>query len=273
MRPTLAGPLSAVMEARQRVTREINRNERLDESLASMKAALQQKKTKQSYDIRFDLLRDFPELDDDQRLDSLIKQASKIQQTLVQPSADLPKVEMTANERDLARSIVLVNTEGREAIGLRDETLYLRARGSVLAFDGENGSLKWRKFVGYEHDHEPIRLNGGSGVLLTESRSQEVQRRDSEDGKLRWRVMIGEPFEAPLAVREEVFIATGSGRLITLDSETGDAKWVQQFPQPLVVGPGIDLTKGRAYIPGDHSNIYVLNASRRFLCRKLLPGT
>ena len=260
MRPTLAGPLSAVMEARQRVTREINRNERLDESLAAMNAALQQKNTKQSYDVRFDLLRDFPELSDDQRLDSLIKRASEIQQTLVKPSAELPKVEAATEDTDATRSIVLVNTEGRDALGLRDETLYLRARGSVLAFDGEKGTLKWRKFVGYDHNHEPIRLGGGSGVLLTDSRSQELQRRDSENGKLRWRVVIGEPFEAPLAVREEVFIATGSGRLITLDSETGDVKWVQQFPQPLVVGPGMDLNKGRAYLPGDHSNIYVLNS-------------
>tara|TARA_R110002049_G_scaffold2750_10_gene22439 strand:- start:79639 stop:82980 length:3342 start_codon:yes stop_codon:yes gene_type:complete len=260
MRPTLAGPLSQVTEDRQRVQREINRNERLDESVAAMTAALQAKKTKESYDIRFDLLRDFPELSNDQRLVSLIQQASEIQQTLVIPSAKLPKVEQGASDNDAMRSIVLVTNDGRGAPGLRDETLYLRARGSVLAFDGESGTLKWRKFVGYDHAHEPIRLNGGSGVLLTESLTSEVQRRDSADGTVRWRVVIGEPFRAPIAVRDDIYVAADSGRLISLDSETGDPKWVQQFPQSLVVGPGVDVNNSRAYIPGDHSNIYVLNS-------------
>ena len=110
--------------------------------------------------------------------------------------------------------------------------------------------LKWRRFVGYGQDHEPIRLNGGSGVLLTESRNNEVQRRDSEDGKVRWRLRLGEPFRTPVSVREELYIATDSGRLMSLDAETGDTRWVQQFPQGLVVGPGIDETKRAGLHPG-----------------------
>ena len=260
MRPALAGPISSVMETKQRVRREINRNERLDESVAAMTLALEEKDTKKSYDIRIDLLRDFPELSGDNRLVELIKKASEIQQTLVTASAKLPKVETGSDDSDTTRSIVLVANKGRRVPGLIDETLYLRARGSVLALDGESGNLKWRKFVGYEQSHEPIRLNGGSGVLLTESRTNEVQRRDSDDGKIRWRVNIGEPFTAPIVSRDDVYIATQTGRLVSIDAETGDAKWAQQFPQGLVVGPGIDTSTGRGYIPGDHSNVYVLNS-------------
>ena len=260
MRPTLAGPISSVMETRQRVEREINRNERLDETVVAMTAALKEKNTKQSYDLRTDLLREFPELSEDARLVELIRNASAIQKTLVVPSAKLPKLETTSDDADGLRSIVLVTNEGRSVPGLRDETIYLRARGSVLAIEGETGKLKWRKFVGYGHDHEPIRLNGGSGVLLTESGTDEVQRRDSEDGKIRWRLGIGEPFSVPIAQRSDLFIATESGRLLALDSESGDAKWAQQFPQELVVGPGIDSSTGRGYIPGDHSNVYIINS-------------
>ena len=107
-----------------------------------MTEALDAKQTKQAYDIRFSLLRDFPELSTDQRLVTLIKKASEIQQTLVQASAKLAKVETTTDDTDEARSIVLVTNEGRPAPGLRDETLYLRARGSVLAFDGEKGGAE-----------------------------------------------------------------------------------------------------------------------------------
>ena len=257
MKVTLAPQIQNVTESRARVQRDINRNIRLDESEASMVASLDEKQTKDAYDTRMSLLREFPELHDHERLDTLIRRASDIQQTLVASSAKLPKLVTDAPESDSVRTIVLTTLAGRAAPDLRGETLYFRAGGSVLALDGENGRLRWRKYVGKAKSLPPVRLD--DGVLLSESASLEVLRCNEMDGSVAWRSLIGESFGQPIVVDEEVYVATQPGTLLCLDVVTGDAKWATQFPQPLEAGPGVDDRAQRTYIAGNHSNLYLLN--------------
>ena len=236
MKTTLSSQIQSVEEARARVKRDINRNIRLDESEAAMKTSLDQKKTKEAYDIRSELLREFPELHDHERLVTLIRSASDIQQTLVKPSANLPETVAAEAASAVVKSIVLTTLKGKSAPDLNGETLYFRAGGSILAFDGENGKLRWRNFVGYSKDLPPVRLE--NGVLLSESASLEVFRCDAQEGKVAWRSKIGEPFSQPVSVKDDVYVSTQSGRLVALDADSGDAKWATQFPQPLETGPG-----------------------------------
>lgn len=258
-RATLSGQFDEVMEARKRVERDINRNVSLDEAVTSMTSALESKETKQAYDIRQRLLRNYPELFDEERLVTLIRSASGIQQTLVASSTKLPEVSTDPPEGDLIQQIVLTALTGGDAPELQGVTLYLRAGGSVLAIDGENGSLKWRKFVGYSKDLPPVRLEDGAGVVLSESATLEVLRCDADDGKVRWRSKIEEAFSEPIAVDDTVYVSTDPGRLLRLDAESGEADWVTQIPQPLEVGPGVDDRRNRVYLPGNHSNLYVVN--------------
>ncbi|TWU51007.1 outer membrane biogenesis protein BamB [Rubripirellula tenax] len=259
MRATLAGQIKTVEEARERVKRDISRNRRLDAAETLMKDSLAKKETKAAYDTRVELLRDFPELQDDERLVTLIRSASDIQQTLVAPSSKLPETVTQAPDGDLINSVVLTSLAGRAAPDLRGETLYLRAGGSVLAFDGEKGSLRWRKFVGYAKDLPPVRIESGSGVLLSDSSLLEVFRCDAENGRVSWRAQIDETFRQPISVKDDVYVVTDSGRLISLDADSGDAKWVSQIPQGLETAPGIDVRANRGYLPGNHSNLYVMN--------------
>lgn len=257
MKVTLAPQIQNVTESRARVQRDIDRNIRLDQSEASMSEALDGSDTKAAYDIRKELLVDFPELYDHERLDTLIRRASDLQQTLVSASAKLPKLVTDAPASDSVRSILLTTRVGGVAPDLQGETLYFRAGGSVLALDGENGKLRWRKYVGKAKDLPPVRLD--EGVLLSASESLEILRCDELDGSVAWRSLIGEAFSQPIFVDDEVYVATEPGRLVSIDALSGDPKWVTQFPQPLEVGPGVDDRARRAYIPGNHSNLYVVN--------------
>lgn len=260
LRATLAGQIKSVEEARERVKRDISRNKRLDAAEASMKTALDQKETKEAYDIRKELLRDFPELQDNERLETLIQRACEIQQTLVQPSSKLPQAVTSGPESDSLRSIVLTSLSGRTAPDMRGETLYIRAGGSIMAFDGLDGSLKWRKFVGFAKNLDPVRLENGLGVLLNDSNTLEVLRCDADSGQILWRSQIGEPFNEPVAIKDDIYVTTKSGRLVSIDAESGDAKWATQIPQALETSPGVDERKGRLYLPGNHSNLYLINA-------------
>jgi len=260
MKTTLEGRLLEVTEARNGVKRDIDRNIRLDATEAGMKEALAAKDTKQAYDLRKQLLRDFPELSNDPRLTVLIREASDIQVTLVSLSKDKPEPMTDPSDSESLRSIVLTTRQGRPVPGLENEIYYLRAGGSVLAFSAFDGRLLWREFTGYGEDHTPIRLNEGRAVLLSELNTNEVRNVRGEDGKLQWRSRIGETFVEPVAGKDAIYISAHSGRLISLDSETGDTNWATQLPQTISAAAGIDDRLRRVYLPGDHSNLYVLDS-------------
>ena len=257
LKTTLEAQIQAVEEDRARVERDINRNISLDIAEASMSESLAGDKTKEAYDTRTQLLRDFPDLRDNERLVKLILEASEIQQRLVEPSANLPETIEASPEDDSVDSVLLTTLAGGVAPELRGVTLYFRAGGSILAFDGENGKLRWRKFVGYSKDLPPLRLD--DGVLLSESASLEILRCSEIDGKPIWRAQIEEPFCQPISSGDEIYVSTESGRLICLDVETGETKWATQIPQGLEVGPGVDDRAQRAYVAGNHSNLYLVN--------------
>ena len=255
---TLAAQIQGVVEARARVQRDISRNIRLDEAEVAMGSFLDNEDTKAAYDKRKELLKSFPELYDHERLEVLIKRASKIQQTLVSASSELPKVSTNEESEVTLDAVVLTTLQGRPAPDLIDETLYFRAGGSILAFDGETGRLIWRKYVGVAKDLPPVQLE--DGVLLSQSATLEVLRCNESDGTVAWSSSIGEVFSEPVAIKDDIYISTDSGRLLTIDAISGDAKWATQLPQALSTGPGVDDRLRKVYLPGNHSNIYVLNS-------------
>ncbi|MCD0461455.1 outer membrane protein assembly factor BamB family protein [Roseiconus lacunae] len=260
LRTTLSGRLKAISEERERVVRDITRNEQLDAAVAEMTQLLGQKKTKEAYDVRFELLRAFPELSDNERLTKLIRQASDIQQGLVETSAKLPELIDPEPESKI-KPIVLTARSGDRAPDLRDEVIFFRAKGSVLAFNGEDGTLLWRRYVGDSLAHRPARLDEGEAVLLSESAALAINRCDGRNGKVDWRLQIGESFNQPVVNRDDIYVSAKSGRLLSIDATTGDAKWAQSIPQTLETGPGIDSRHSVLYQPGDHSNLYLLSSN------------
>ncbi len=260
-RQSLSAQLLGIGESRSRVQRDINRNLRLDESVAAMEQALAEKQTKQAYDIRSDLLREFPELRNHSRVVELVRSASEIQQTLVKPATELPQVDDSPLAADTVRNVVLTNRSGGRVPGAADNVIYIRAHGSILAFAAVDGKLMWRRYVGYGQNHAPVSIDetGLAGVLLSDADALEVQRSESGSGEVLWRSAIDESFSQPISHRNEIYLSTESGRLLSLDADSGESRWATQIPQPLEVSPGVNDRTGTLYLPGNHSNLYVLD--------------
>lgn len=271
LRQSLATRIQAVTESRARIERAIGRNERLAATRAAMEQALEKQQTKVAYDLRSELTKEYPELQSNDSLRQLVVRASELQQQLVKPSGELPDTAQGEAASEVQRSIVLANRSGDGVPGLAGRAVYFRARGSILAFAADNGRLLWRRFVGYRDDHDPVALGEtpADGVLLSDGASLEVQRVAGDQGQVQWRTRIGEPFSAPVTQDQSVYLSTATGRLIALDAETGEARWASQIPQPLEVSPGAHASTQRLYLPGDHSNLYVLD-SRNGKCTESL---
>lgn len=260
-RQSLSSQLQTIAESRARVQRDIDRNLRLDESVAAMEKALENKETKAAYDVRMTLLREFPELRNNPRIVELVQSASGIQQTLVKTATRLPKVEVADLASDAVKNVVLNNRVGGQAPGLTDEVIYVRAHGSILAFSAVDGKMLWRRYVGHGQNHEPVSIDDGgrAGVLLSDADALVIKRSESMSGRVLWRAAIGEPFSQPVSHRDEIYVSTEAGRVISIDAESGDARWATEIPQPLEQSPGVNDRPGKLYLPGNHSNLYVLD--------------
>ncbi len=83
---------------------------------------------------------------------------------------------------------------------------------------------------------------------------------DAESGRLRWRQVVDGPPATPLVVRERTLVGTRSGKLLVLDTESGQQRGYIQLPQPLRVPPVVEPRERLYYQIAEHSNVYVLAA-------------
>lgn len=257
------GPrIKTIEETRARVVRDIARDRDLQAALKDMTAALKEKQTKQAFDVRSELVRKYPRLTEHAELNALVLEASQIQQDLVTPAEDLPRVSREAIDTEQFESLLLANRIGENTIPqLAGRVIYLRARGAVLAVAADTGAVLWRRFVGYRNDNPPVPLGElpEDGVLLSDGRRGELQR--IANNEIAWRSQIGEAFSLPVVDGSTIFVTTESGRVVALDAVSGSARWVRQLPQSIPVGVGKRPAGRVMYVPGDHSNLYALSGS------------
>ncbi len=259
-RKNLGPRITGIEETRARVVRDIARDRDLVQVTAEMKKAIAEKETKDAFDMRTELIRKYRQLSDHPELTSLVLEASSIQRELVKSAEQVPQVSTEPLADSAYQSLLLANRTGRSVPELVGRVVYLRARGSVLAVAADSGQILWRRFVGYNIDNPPVPLGDAldDGVLLSDGRQGELQR--IANNKVVWRAAINERFSIPVVDGSTIFTTTESGRVLALDSQTGDSRWVKQIPQALQVAPGKQPRGNFMYVPAEHSNLYALSA-------------
>lgn len=254
------GPrITGIEETRARVERDIRRDRDLSKALTEIRAALDAKETKRSYDVRTELIRKYPRLIDHPELSSLVLEASSIQKNLVKSSSSLPPVSSEPIDTDQYLTVYLDHLVGGTVPELTGRVVYFKARGSVLAVAADSGKVIWRRYVGNDNLNRPVPLGDSlaDGVLLSDGSRQELQR--VAENKIQWRTKFGESFSEPQLDDETLFVSTESGNVYAMDAMTGDTRWGRSLPQPLPVAPGMQARGDYLYQPAEHSNLYVLS--------------
>ena len=253
-----ANRIARIEEEKQRILRDIGRDEDLVATLAKMKEALEKKDTVGSYGLRSELIRKYPQLEVDAELSNLVVQAANIQKELVEKSNMMAS---RSEDNSTPPAAVLVNPQGSPIDQLQGNLVYVNALGAVYGLDAATGNLLWRRYVGRNITNQPIRLTDApdSDTLVTRASEGILERIGGPDGKSVWKSKMPEPILSPVVDNEQIFAATSTGQIAMLDGTTGDIRWSAKIPQPLVVGPGVGKNKPQLYLPGNHSNLYVLS--------------
>lgn len=261
-----APTLDRIQEDRQRILREINRDEELAAALAEMDVKLAAQDAMAAYEIRKALISRYPLLEVDAGLAQRVQQASALERTLVKPSTLDVELSVAPPQSAIARSFILANRTGPAAVALRGQVVFVKAKGSIYGLDGESGQILWRHFVGQSFPSQPLRIEGADATtdaIVCQAEQGIISRLTGTSGEPLWTAKLSAAMHNPTLAANELFVATLDGSVAELDATTGELQWATQLPQPASTAPAIPQANAtentQLYVPADHSNLYGLS--------------
>lgn len=256
-----APTLNRILEDRQRILREINRDEDLAKVLGQIDEKLTAQDTLGAYELRKALIKTYPLLEVNESLSDRIRKASVIERSLVKPASLNVSLSQQPPNEVIGRSFILAERSGKTASTLDGQVLFIKAKGSVYGIDGASGDILWRQFVGRSFHSEPLRLSNTSSAdaIICLPEQGQLARLAGNSGAPLWWAGLGTTIHNPVAESDDLFVATFNGQVASLDAAGGQLKWATQLPQPAAVSPGVAFGKSSLYVPADHSNLFVLS--------------
>ena len=257
-----------VIEGRERIVRDIGREEELVKAIEAINAKLASKDALGAHEIRRELINRYPQLETDERLNAKVKEATAIQESLVAPGALNIRLSKEAPPSSIGRTFVLGNSSQASpqvpnalAPALKGRQLFVKVKGSVYGLDGQSGAVLWRQYIGRDFQNEPVRLSetAASDVLVCQPELGRLQRLAGANGATQWFADMSSPIHRPYVDGEDVFVSTRDGSVVSLDGVAGQTKWMLKLPQPVSVAPGSGSGKQHLYVMADSSNLYVLS--------------
>jgi outer membrane protein assembly factor BamB len=247
-------------EDQQRVVREIQQSEDLDSTLKTMATSIESKDVDKTYDLRKDLVKKYPVLDQNSKLRELMLQATEIQKGSVAKSNATPTIQDTVSAF-AAPTALLTSRVGNPIESNPDDIAFLRVKGSVVAIAVADGKVVWRKFIGRDWSGDPKRISAtaDSDTLVSVASRGTVSRLAAKDGAVVWESKFPESIHEPSIDGDDVFVTTTGGSVHCLDAISGQPRWSKKFPQPIDVPTGGAPGKRKRYVLGNHSNLYVLS--------------
>ncbi|MFN6301862.1 MAG: PQQ-binding-like beta-propeller repeat protein [Planctomycetota bacterium] len=249
-----------IEEDQQRVVREIQQSEDLDVAIKTMTASVEAKDVNKTYDLRKDLVKKYPILDQNSKLRDLMLQATEIQKGSVAKSNAVPMIQDTVS-LFAAPTALLTSRVGNPIDSNPDDVAFLRVKGSVVALAVADGKVLWRKFIGRDWSGDPKRISAtaDSDTLVAVASRGTVSRLAAKDGAVVWESKFPEPIQEPSIDGDDIFVTTTGGSVHCLDAISGQPRWSKKIPQAIDVPTGGAVGKRKRYLLGNHSNLYVLS--------------
>ncbi len=251
--------IQGIEEGQSRAARDIQRGQDLLVAIDSMTKSNEAKDVNKTYQIRRDIVRKYPVLETDKRLNDLLTAATLLQKDLVE-SISKPPVLSTEEPASLQVRRVLLSNRNSNGAGNATEPVFFKLKGSLVALRSGDGAVLWRKFIGYDWSGGPqsISSTGDSDVLVHFPETGSIQRLKAADGSLVWEAKFSSKVHRPQIDGDDVFVSTQGGQVCCLDAATGTIRWGKQIPQGSDVSVGGAFGKRHRYVVGDHSNLYAL---------------
>lgn len=260
-RPKIQPQLTRIDEDIALLERDIQQDKDLAKTIVDIGAAVDAADTQKGYQIYVDLLKKYPGLKNDVGLMEAVAKITARERTLVKVKPELLTPVTTDDTRKSEYRVVLANRTPGDA-KIENQVATLLYGNSIYALDAGTGRLLWSRYLGTTARANPVRVSNqpDADVLLVDAQHQELLRVKAADGKLVWRLGIGEPFTEPAVAGLNTYVSTDSGRILSIVLETGESKQHTSVQQRLTVSPVVAPDRPRMYQVGEHSNLYVIHS-------------
>lgn len=263
-RKNLEARIANIVDKLAVARRSISQDDDLQKAISQIKQLLADGKTKECYDVRMDLVRNYPGLEPHPQLVEVThavsereRQAVRLSETAIAP--------LTDDARSPSPRVVLASRSGGPAAGVANRTVFVTVEGAVYGMELATGKVLWRRYVGHETllSPLPISRDPDADVLVADGRTHDLYRLEAVSGKIRWRLPVGEAFYQPTLADERILVATASGNVIEVDAASGTSSRRLVMPQKLTVPTAYDpSTSGQRYYQlGEHSTLFAINPS------------
>lgn len=165
------------------------------------------------------------------------------------------------------------------------ERIYAASRnGDVYALDKKDGSRIWHTDLDDEEendDRRSTRLSGGITLegdnLYITSENGYIYALDTVDGALKWKFNVGEEIvSAPCVGISNVIALTISGKLVAVDTHTGEKTWITGSDNSMISLRGdstpIAIAGGVIMYGTSDGKINIVHENNGILVRSLVVG-
>lgn len=259
--PSVAKQIDEINDNVRRIQDAIQKENDYDSAKVNIAELTEQSNTDDAYTAYNLLVRRYGDLGAREELRDLMRNVSVKEVELVKP-IDVNLVAGTDDVESLVEAkVVVARREGLPITALQGEINPVLADGVLYGVDAGDGTVRWNRFMGYESSYEPVWADSENRdeLIVSDQRRHEVLKIKAIDGSLIWRVKIGEPFSAPAVTLGKIIVSTFSGKVIGLESQSGNSFASVQLPQKTRVTPATSARYPLVYQPGEYSNLYVLS--------------
>lgn len=266
-KPTTAANLAKIDNNLRAIEGQINKEKEYGRAIVQIKQLGEAGRTADAFATFTKLTRNYGDLAARDELRGTMSAISLKERELVQSLEPSLAVANVARQSPIQSTVVMMARSGQAVESLNGEIVNFLAAGSVYGINAGDGSIVWRKFVGFQTTIQPVQLDQDS-LLVVDQKKHDLLLMEKATGKIIWRTEIGEAFLEPAFADDQIVVTTESGKVFGLDRQSGNAELAAQLPQTANVGCLIANHHPYIYQPGFNSNIYVLS-DQDFSCREV----
>ncbi|BBO33466.1 PQQ-binding-like beta-propeller repeat protein [Lacipirellula parvula] len=255
--------IAAIQETLALAKSRLQRKVDLAEALKQMEAVTAEGKPAEALKIRDTLLLTHASLDGDPALVEMVAKVGVAEQAAIKFVEQRQAAIVTPAKSDVIAEVALADRRGPAAEGAATPFV-VRIDGGLYGMSSRDGSLLWRRFVGFGSTSQPVVLPSGL-VAAADAQRNELVAVQATTGKLAWRLPLEGKLATPVTLGERLLVSSEAGRVYVIDQASGEMLGFVQFPQPIRQPPAVNERGDRIYVLGEHSNLYTLSADK-FAC-------
>ena len=257
----LTSQLAAMQEKIDAAVREIEQDGRLHESIAAIEVSTKKQDFVKAYQTHRELLELYPRLRSNESLQQAVAAISAKMAGHVR-AVDTSFSPLTDEHTSaIVAEIALAKSEGPQTIPeLAKHLVPVVVDGVLYVLSAADGNLLWRRFVGREVPSAQL-VGDPHDVVVADARRQELLRLHGVDGKMVWRLPLGESFMTGPITADQMWVTLPSGKFLLIDALSGVVQEHIEFPQRLAAAASLSSDGNSIFQLGDHSNLFVLDAT------------